>query len=180
MTPNELLELAASQFQVMYVEPARRTNYLKQALGAYQDKAGVLRKLSFAADSAMADIPDDYLALGTAADADGIFHELSDAEGKLVIAETSKSKKPYEVYYYANLRDWDLDTALPAGESLSLILDYLTALIAIPNTARERQVAIASGLQAELPTDEELRARKENLETAMEERQAIIPMVTVS
>jgi hypothetical protein len=178
MTPNELLEIALSGFQIVYVESAKQQILLRQALGVYQDKAGVIRKIVFEDDETEADTPDNFLSIVVAQDADGIYHEANESDETITVTAQTNSVTPYTVHYFVNLRDYDADEDLP-GDGISLLLDYLVALIAIPNTARERQIATATGLQAELPSDEELRTRKSNLELAMEENQAIIPMVTV-
>jgi hypothetical protein len=73
----------------------------------------------------------------------------------------------------------DIDKDELPAISIGILMDYLKALIEIPNTQRARQIANATGLQVEYPSDEELRARKENIEFAMEDSQAMIPMATV-
>lgn len=181
MTPNELLDLVKSQFQVLYIESGKLTNLLKQALGTYQDKAGVIRKLQFGDADTEAAIPGDLLDVICMADAEGRWHEYrTDGETTItVIEQTRKSVKPYTASYFANLRDMDIENDDLPQQTIGLLRDYLEALIAIPNTARARQIATATGLQAEYPSDEELVTRKENLELAMEDEQAIIPIATV-
>ena len=180
MTPNELLDLVKTQFQVIYLDSVKLTNLLRQALGTYQDKAGLVRKLQFGDGDAEAATPEDLLEIIGAADAEGRWHEYRmDAESIVVVEQTGKSVKPYIVSYFVNLRDMDIGADELPPETVGSLRDYLEALIAIPNTARARQIATATGIQAEYPSDDELRNRKENLELAMEDSQAIIPMATV-
>jgi hypothetical protein len=180
MTPNELLDQVKTQFQVIYLEPAKLINLLKQALGTYQDKAGVVRKLQFDDNATEVDAPADLLEVIYVADAEGRWHEHQVSEDSVaVVVQAGKSVKPYIVSYFVNLRDMDIDDDELPSETIGLLRDYLEALIAIPNTARARQIATATGIQAEYPSEEELRARAENLELAIEESRAIIPMATV-
>lgn len=180
MTPNELLDLVKTQFQVLYLDPVRLATLLKQALGTYQDKAGLVRKLQFGDGATEAATPDNLLEIVVAADAEGRWHEYRMGETSITIVEqTGKSVKPYTVSYFVNLRDMDTEEDELPPETVGPLRDYLEALIAIPNTARARQIATATGIQAEYPSDEELGARKENLELAMEDEQAMIPMATV-
>lgn len=180
MTPSALLDLVKTQFQVIYLDSVKLTNLLRQALGTYQDKAGLVRKVQFGDDATEAVTPDDLLEVIGAADAEGRWHEYRmGAESITVVEQTGKSVKPYIVSYFVNLRDMDIDTDELPPETVGPLRDYLEALIAIPNTARARQIATATGIQAEYPSDDELRGRKEDLELAMEDSQAIIPMATV-
>jgi hypothetical protein len=180
MTPNELLDLVKSQFQVLYIESGKLTNLLRQALGTYQDKAGVVRKLQFGDDATEAATPEDLLEVIFVADVRGRWHEHRSGDDSItVIEQAGKSVKPYVLSYFVNLRDMDIDTDELPPETVGPLRDYLEALIAIPNTARARQIATATGIQGEYPSDEELRTRKESLELVIEDSQAIIPMATV-
>lgn len=186
MTPNELLNLVKTQFQVLYVESDRLTNLLKQALGTYQDRAGVVRKLQFGDEDTEAETPEDLLEVICVTDNEGRWHEYMVDEYAITVSEqqrigmsTRKSVRPYSVSYFVNLRDMNIEKEALPSEAIGPLREYLEALIAIPNTARARQIATATGIQAEFPSDEELRARKDALELAMEDMRAIIPMVTV-
>ncbi len=180
MTPNGLLELVKTQFQVIYLDSVKLTNLLKQALGAYQDKAGVVRKIQFGDDVTAVNIPDDLLEVIGATDAEGRWHEHRvTGDSIAVIQQAGKSVKPYVISYFVNLRDADTEEFELPPETVGLLRGYLEALIASLNTARARQIAAATGIQAEYPSDEDLRARVENIELTMEDSQAIIPMATV-
>jgi len=180
MTPNELLDLVKTQFGVLYLDSAKLTNLLKQSLGAYQDKAGVIRKLQFGDDDTEVDVPDDLLEIICIADAEGRWHEYQASTTAIAVVEqTGKSVKPYTLSYFVNLRDMDIDEDDLPPETIGTLCDYLEALVAIPNTARARQIAAATGIQGDYTSGEELRARRDTLELAMEDEQAIIPMATV-
>ena len=110
MTPSELLDLVKTQFQVIYLDSVKLTNLLRQALGTYQDKAGLVRKLQFGDGDAEAAAPEDLLEIIGATDAEGRWHEYRmDAESIAVVEQTGKSVKPYIVSYFVNLRDMDID-----------------------------------------------------------------------
>jgi len=179
MTPNELLESVKSQFQVVYLDSLKLSNLLAQAIGAYQDRAGTVKKLTFAADSAEASVPTDMLEIISVSDAEGRWHEFAVVNGVVAVTERSNSVRPYSAAYFVNMRGMDFATDNLPPDSLSLLRDYLEALIAIPNTMRARQIATATGVEAEYQSDAELIARKEALELAMDDAQAIIPMATV-
>lgn len=183
MTPNELLAQALTQFRVVYVSPDNLTKLLNNAIGAYQDKAGIIRKLTFGDNDTEVNKPSDLLEIIYISDAEGRWHEYQISQEKITVVEQTfpcrPSVKPYSVTYLVNLRDIDLATGVLPSECIGLLREYLEALIAIPNTARERQIALATGIQAEYPTEEELKTRKDNIELAMEDSQAIIPMATV-
>lgn len=178
MTPTEILDHVRAHFPVLYVNEARQGQLLAQALGMYQEKAGAVKRLDMSDAATETEIPEDFLECAVAMDANGRYHECVVTDDKITITPGRKSSKPYRVYYFVNLRDYDLETALPA-ESVSLLIDYLTVLLEIPNTNRMREIAATTGLQIDYPTIDDLQGRKLTLELAMEESQAIIPMATV-
>jgi hypothetical protein len=98
--------------------------------------------------------------------------------GKLVIDDPGEYP-PHEIYYFVKLTDWPSDEDLP-GEVLSLLMDYLSILIEIPNTRRARAVAANAGLQNEFMSEQELLGRKTEIELQMEENKAMLPMFTAS
>ena len=179
MTPNELLETVKAQFQVLYLDSAKLTYLLRQALGTWQDKAGLIKKITLGADKTEAEFPKDLLSVAVVMDAEGRYHEAATDNGKVAVVEQFKSAKPFTIHYFVNLRDMDAETDTIPPEATGILLDYLKALIDISNTSRARQIATATVLQAEFTSDEELRGRKESIELAMEESQAIIPAASV-
>ena len=79
--------------------------------------------------------------------------------------------------YFADLRSWPLDEALPQ-DCVPLLADYLEALIALPNTQRERHAYLLAGMSqsaSELPSAQDLRMRISEIEQAMEDNKALIP-----
>ena len=69
-----------------------------------------------------------------------------------------------------------MDKELPS-ESVSLILDYLEALIAVPNTERQRNTYLWTNVNAsqDLLSTQELKSRITELEGMMEDHKAIVP-----
>ena len=69
-----------------------------------------------------------------------------------------------------------MDKELPS-ESVSLILDYLEALIAVPNTERQRNTYLWTNVNAsqDLLSTQELKSRITELEGMMEDNKAIVP-----
>ncbi len=181
MTGRELLAEAKKHFPVLYggSEVDAYDHLIRQALGTFQDKAGYMGKVQTPEGAAAVAIPPGFLALVSVHDANRQFHEAVIDETTITIQEQTNSVRPYTIHYFVNLRDYDLAVDDLPPELLSILLDYLVALIDIPNTARARRVALATGQQIEVRGDEELLARKQALELAMDEEYAIIPPVMV-
>jgi len=179
MTPNEVLNDAKSQFPILYYkDPLKLEALLKRALGVYQDKAGMIKKVTTTGTATSISIPDDMLSVIFANDKNSRYHEVIEGETNLSIEEDTDSEGPYTFYYFVNLRDFDLDEDLPSGIAGTLI-DYVAALIDIPNTERARAVALATGRQIELPSNDEMNNRKAIVEAYMEDNKAMVPMLSV-
>lgn len=182
MTPAQVLEDVKARFLVLYhKEPEKLERLLRQALGKFQDKAGAILEIwlddpefpcppHFQAIAAACDSKRRYLAWRFKKDEDS-------GERYISFETTSRHESPYCLLYFADLRNWPLEEDLPA-DIPPLLADYLEALIAIPNTARERYAYLSSG-QSEaaqtLPGDQDLRQRVRELEEEMESCKALIP-----
>lgn len=187
MTPKELLEEVLRRFTVLLLdEPERQEALLRQALGKYQEKAGILRWLEVSGRAdAPVELSEDFLAPASVQDSQGWYvpHRLLDVEPRsIALFPGSRHAPPFDVYYFCNLRDWPLDADLPA-RCTTLVADYLEALIALPNTERLRMAHTATNmgaLLAELPSAQDLRQRITDLELLMEENKACLsPCVVV-
>ena len=163
----------------MYLLDPALNALVSQALGMYQDKAGPVKTLALAADAVSVAIPEDYLGVAVALDAEGRWHEVDIVGEDLVVTEETNSVKPYKITYFVNMREMDIEEGVLPFESITVLTDYLYVLISIPNTQRTREVAAATGMQVEIPGDADLDQRKSLLEHSMEDCQSIIPMATV-
>lgn len=197
MTPAELLDEAKNRFIVLYHNDSTKLeSLLRQALAKFSDKAGVtvaasipftspdhsgLSPVTYIADTPMyyAPLPDHFKDVAVAKDAKGQWHDAEvgvnpeDDSPALVFYLDADSTSPMRVEYFVDLRDWDEDTALPNGV-VSQVLDYLVALIEVPNTERERAVAQQAGQTPDLPSKSELMQRIDQIESAWEENSAYI------
>lgn len=190
MTPKELLNEVKNRFIVLYHnDDSDLLRLLKQALGKYQEKAGEVAEVS--SNSSFLSIPPHYLCTVCAADAAGRrmtckkqsvetvpASEIAPAitEEKFVFSVNNrKFEAPYTLYYFQNLRDWDMDEELP-HDCVALIGDYLEALIALYNVERQKEVYLATGISSgsELPSQSELKQRLSDIEIQMEDNKAII------
>lgn len=185
MKTPDLLNEAKSRFVVLYHDDAVALNgLLKQALGKYQDKAGVLLSLRWEKDadgSTVRALPPNFLDVAVACDSHNNYVpvEVDTATATMAAFPGADTAWPITVRYYADLREWPVDTELPPV-CVSLVLDYLVALIDRPNTERARATAAATGMQAQdFPMPQELMDRITLLEQAMEENQALVPPVVV-
>lgn len=177
MTSLELLEEVKGRFVVLYHnDDTALQRLLRQALGKYQDKAGVILQSRFEAGTKEADFPDLYLAVAGCHDE---MHrhvpvQVDEAAGKLLFYPEADSGA-LTLYWLARLRDWPPDRPLPYG-CVGLVGDYLEALIDIPNTSRTRDSYHGMGGPIpDLPSLQEMRARLTELEQQMEECRAILP-----
>lgn len=200
MTPAELLELAKSHFVVLYhSDETKLGNLLKRALGKFSEKAGVTitaivpftapgdsgsSPIDFVAPTPLyyAPLPDYFKDIAIAKDAKGLWHEVTIGVNpeddppvpSLVFSLVENvSVSPMTLEYFVELMDWDEDTDLPVGVA-SMVLDYLIALIDVPNTERERAVAQQAGQMAELPSKSELMDKVTEIEQSWEENAAFI------
>jgi hypothetical protein len=184
MTPSELLEEAKARFIVLYhSDETDLERLLRLALGKFQDKAGSVSTVKLDEDGGgIAPLPSDFLSISMAVDKRSVYHDCHvehDVDGDLLVVDVDdETEYPVTVRYFQNLRDWPLGEELPNG-IIGLVLDYLVALIDIPNTERERGVAMNTGQQMELPSKQELQERVNTIELIMEESQAIVMPVSV-
>jgi len=179
MTPTEVLTEAKSQFTPLYFnDPDKLVALLRRALGVYQDKAGIIRTVKTVGIETAVAIPEGVVSVIHAADKNSRFHEVIVGAADWSVEADATSAPPYTFYYFLNLRDYDLDDDLPAG-IVGTLIDYVAALIDVPNTDRARAVALATGRQMELPTNDEMNNRKAIIEAYMEDNKAMVPMLSV-
>lgn len=181
MTPGQLLEEVKSRFMVLYHNDQKTLErLLYQALGKFQDKAGVILEAWF--EEPDFEAPPRFYAVAGCSDAKRRFiaHRLEkDSDGKIIVklCPRSKNEAPYCLYYFCSLRDWKMDEDLP-GDCDALVSDYLEALIAILNTKKEREAYLQSGMTDAAQTlfsEQELRQRVADIEREMEDNKAIVP-----
>ncbi|MGC0875077.1 hypothetical protein WKG92_19575 [Pantoea agglomerans] len=178
MTPAELLEGVKKRFTTFLVEdPDFLESTLRQALGVYQDRAGVLGRIRVEkSGGASLPFPTDYLSLVFAADANGALVYSDPYESTIELELTGREKWPVTVLYYRNLRDQQYDKFQLPPEIVGLIEDYLEALIAIPNSERLRRLHVDGKFDASgLPDEPTLHQRKLDLEAQIAANRAIIP-----
>ena len=177
MTPSQVLEEAKGRFVVLYHDsPEALERLLRQALGKFQDKAGSIAELW--SDEPTFPFPEDYQHTASCCDSKRRYVPFREKREERTIALVPgvKTSAPYYLYYFRNLRDWPMDKELPS-ESVSLILDYLEALIAVPNTERQRNTYLWTNVNAsqDLLSTQELKSRITELEGMMEDNKAIVP-----
>ena len=181
MTPSELLEEVKGRFVVLYHDaPEALDRLLRQAMAKFQDKAGVL--LEVWSETPVIPLPAHFKSVATCCDAkrrEAAFRveAAEDGQPEIHVISRDKHEPPYCMVYFADLRSWPLDEALPQ-DCVPLLADYLEALIALPNTQRERHAYLLAGMSqsaSELPSAQDLRMRIGEIEQAMEENKALIP-----
>lgn len=153
---------------------------LYRALGKFQDKAGVILEAWY--DEPIFELPPRFHGIAGCCDSKRrhIAHrfEKSEEGQKLIrLLPRSRHTAPYCLSYFCSLRDWGMEDELP-GDCTELVSDYLEALISIPNTKKEREAYLQSGMldaAQTLQSEQELRQRVTDLEEEMENNKAIIP-----
>lgn len=163
---------------MVYLTTPVQESLLKQALSVYQTTAGPTAKLSIA-DALPVSKPAGFLDVAVCLDVEGRWHDVIFSDTAVTVVTTSKSVAPFTLHYFLNLRGLDLDAGSLPESSITLLTEYVYTLLAIPNTQRAREAMTVTGLQMELPDDNELNNRKGLLEQEMDESAAMIPMATV-
>lgn len=182
MTPYKLLESVKARFTpLMHREELKLEALLVQALRAYQDRAGHIKKFRVERrDITSATKPGDYLVLVGACDKRGDMVYSDDFGDELAFEYSWNTVFPVTVSYMANLADLDLHNDEVPAEIIGVVSNYLEALIAIPNFDRVRRASIAGKLDTSaIPDENTLNQRKLDLETDMSARRAILPGFTI-
>lgn len=182
-TPAELLDNVKLRFNPLLVREQETLDaFLRKALGAYQDRAGVFAtvKLEKTGGTVIAR-PDDYLALIHVTDANGLLVYSDEAGESIELELTGAERWPFRMQYLMNLRDrgfndWHLPPAI-----IGMIEDYLEALIKVPNVARLRRASIDGKFDySDLPDEVTLHQRVLDMEEKMASNRAIIPGATTA
>jgi len=188
MTPTDILNEAKGRFGVLlHSDEDKLQSLLYQALGAYQDKAGVVYTARIQSDEIAEDVyspPADFLQRLVVKDKRGQFVSSmimqSNGGPQLIVEVEGDHIYPLTITYLVNLRTQNRDTYQIPNEHIPLIIDYLEALIAIPNAERLHRVAVGGKVDAEhIPDNSSLYERKTLLEERMSSARAILPMVTI-
>lgn len=188
MTPAQLLdEVKARFYSLLHNEPQALNVLLKQALGAYQDRAGVTDVVKIKTLDKNEDgdpcfsVPSDFLARVTVKDKYGKF-VISDynRREKVMVLNNARGVMPLSLMYFVDLSSADIATYELPNEIVGLIKDYLEMLIAIPNAERNRRVAIAGNLDvSDIPAEADLFSRKIEIETRMSAARCALPLLSI-
>jgi hypothetical protein len=182
LTPADLLENVKKRFNPLLVrEPETLVAFLRKALAAYQDRAGVITSLKLEKTGGTTiTLPEDYLALVQVIDANGTL-VYADEMGSAVDLELIGSERwPFRMLYLMNLRDRPIDKWQVPPSIIGMIEDYLEALINVRNVARQRRASIDGKFDySDLPDETTLHMRVLDLEDKMSANRAIIPGATI-
>ncbi|WP_429169410.1 hypothetical protein [Aeromonas hydrophila] len=183
MTPAQLLQGVQGRFSVLLVEPDQQRQLLIDALGQYQDLAGVTKTVRIASRQPTRPIPPDFLAVCGTTDAIGDFipaTEEFDEDGKRQLCFEERAVYPLRFMYLVKLRDVDLETYELPDSAVGMIQDYLEVLISIPNDERMSRIQEAGRLDiSRTPTPDAGEAKLAALREAMKSQRAMMPMYTI-
>lgn len=188
MTPVQLLDNVKARFYaLLHNESEVLSQLLKTALGAYQDRAGVSERIKIKAVDKDNEqevsflVPDDFLARVIVKDKTGNYVSANyDRRAKRMIVDSKRYYLPLTFDYLVNLREVDLDNYELQPEIVGLIQDYLEILISIPNSERQRRVAISGNLDvSDIPSESDLFTRKTALEERMSSARCALPMISI-
>lgn len=178
MTPAELLEGVKNRFSTLLLDDTDHfTSLLRQALGVYQDRAGVFGRIRLEKSGGVSlPFPSDYLSLVYVTDSNGTLVYADPYESTVELELTGREKWPCTMLYYRNLRDCDYKTWVMPAEIIGLVEDYLEALIIIPNNERLHRAYIEGKFDGSyLPDSQTLHQRKLDLELQISASRAVIP-----
>lgn len=182
MTPAELLNSVKKRFNPLLVREEDTLNsLLRKAMGAYQDRAGVITTIKLEKSGGLSvALPDDYLALVQVTDANGTLVYSDDIAGVIELELMGSERWPFRMHYLMNLRDRSFDSWQLPPSIVGMIEDYLEALINVPNIERKRRASIDGKFDySDLPDEATLYARVLDLEDKMASNRAIIPGATI-
>lgn len=182
MTAIELLAAVKNRFSVLLVGDPQQRQLLIDALGQYQDLAGVTKTVKLP-DHKLYNVPADYLAPIGATDAVGNYTPFeinTDENGKDYLEIDPSAVFPVRFTYLINLRSVDLEQYQIPSTAIGMIQDYLEVLIAIPNDERTARIQEAGKLDtSRLPAPSDREAQLQALREAMKSQRAILPMFTI-
>lgn len=182
MTAAELLAGVQHRFSVLLVEDPQQHQLLIDALGQYQDLAGVTKTVRLSAPQEYP-LPDDFLAPVIATSATGDFvpvDVITNDDNALVLALDSCAVYPVRFTYLVNLRAIDVDQYPLPATSIGMIQDYLEVLIAIQNDERMARIQEAGRMDiSRIPAPQDREAQLTALREAMKSQRAILPIITI-
>lgn len=183
MTPNELLLGVQGRFSVLLVGKDQQRQLLIDALGQYQDLAGVTKTVRIESRSASRPVPADFLAVSHTTDAMGDFipvtEEYSETNERQLCFD-DRAQYPLRFTYLVKLRNVDLDAYQLPDQAVGMIQDYLEVLISIPNDERMARVQEAGRLDvSRTPAPSEGDAKLAALRESMKSQRAMMPMLTI-
>lgn len=183
MTPAQLLQGVQGRFSVLLIEPDQQRQLLIDALGQYQDLAGVTKTVRIASRQPTRPIPPDFLAVCGTTDAIGDFIPATEEfgeDGKRQLCFEERAVYPLRFMYLVKLRDVDLETYELPDSAVGMIQDYLEVLISIPNDERMSRIQEAGRLDiSRTPTPDAGEAKLAALREAMKSQRAMMPMYTI-
>lgn len=183
MTPAELLKGVQGRFSVLLVDVHQQRQLLIDALGQYQDLAGVTKTVRINSRAPSRPVPADFLAVSTTTDATGDFIPVTEEYGdddKRHLFFEERAVYPLRFTYLVKLRDVDLDAYQLPDSAVGMIQDYLEVLISIPNDERMSRIQEAGNLDiSRTPTPDAGDAKLAALRESMKLQRAMLPMLTI-
>ncbi|MDH0348172.1 hypothetical protein [Aeromonas dhakensis] len=182
MTAIDLLSAVKNRFSVLLVGEPQQKQLLIDALGQYQDLAGVTKTVKLSEHKPYT-VPADYLAPIVASDAFGNyapFEITADENNQELLELDPAAVLPVRFTYLINLRAIDLEKYHLPNTAIGMIQDYLEVLISIPNDERTARIQEAGKLDtSRLPTPADREGQLAALREAMKSQRAILPMITI-
>lgn len=183
MTPIELLNGVQGRFSVLLVGEPQQRQLLIDALGQYQDLAGVTKTVRIATRAATRPTPADFLAVASTTDALGDFIPVTeeyDEQGNSQLVFEERATYPLKFTYFVNLRAANLEEYQLPNPAIGMIQDYLEVLISIPNDERMGRIQEAGRLDvSRTPTPDAGEAKLAALRESMKLQRAMLPMLTI-
>lgn len=136
MTPAEILEQAKRRIEILLIkEEDRLEGFIRDALEFYSYHAGILIR-RVVEQPEMSLFPPPLSFNGTYnSRGDWCMSRYEQVTGTLHIHD-KPIHSPWNVSYFVNMRQWDLNTPLPSDIEFSLLIDYTECLVGEANAQK--------------------------------------------
>lgn len=183
MTPIQLLSDVKDRFSILLIDDDKiLISLLKKALLLYQDRAGFIGRYRYESGCDTYLLPPDFLARIAVTDNDNKFIQSTPLleRNEIELKLNGSESFPLTLIFMQNVLNIDLATWQLPNNAYGLIADYLELLITISNSERLRRVSTAGKLDtSDIPLNSDLLTRKSELELAIAENRAIIPVMSI-
>lgn len=185
MTPNDLLAEVKVRFSILLHDDEKALqSLLKQAVSKYQELAGFPSKCRISQGqlnerNGIA-LPELFGARLACKDSQGHFVMCEQWQNELEFRVLDDTEFPITLVYLEDALNADFDKYQLPANCISVLGDYLELLIRVPNSERERRVAMSGKLDtSDIPVEADLNTRKTEIESQMRLNRAVLQPISL-